>query len=237
MSSTLLSKTLDKPVSSKVKIALHHRVLSFDIGIRNLAYCILQKTEDLADIICWELVDLQYYLTCEECHQTATRVTSTNILLCTDHSKKSDTSEASVCRSKEYRYIALHKFLKQNKKIFASVDHVIIENQTRANFIMRSMQEVLYAWFVYHNINHKQVIKFIHPSYKLKSIVTPKDVTPKSRYRYLKKASIEYATRLIKTEICDEHWESYLATLRKKDDLCDCFLQGIGYIRWICYSE
>ena len=100
-----------------------------------------------------------------------------------------------------------------------TLDHVIIENQispiaTR----MTTVQGMLTQYFI---MKHPTVeIKYISAKNKLKEFDVEKD-----NYKDRKKGSID----ICKT-ILSETWCEFLSKHKKKDDLADCYLQGIWYI-------
>lgn len=62
------------------------KLLSFDIGIRNLAFCFLEGTAKKYSIIDWGILDLTSPKTCSECANIAVCI-SEDKLYCKNHSK------------------------------------------------------------------------------------------------------------------------------------------------------
>jgi len=116
------------------------------------------------------------------------------------------------------------------KKIFDekfatySIDTVIIENQISplANR-MKTLQGMLAQYFIMKNV---QNIEFIAASNKLRNFPEGQHVT----YAERKKKAIDITTSILETnsDINDHH--GGFIKHRKKDDLSDCFLQGIWYM-------
>lgn len=119
---------------------------------------------------------------------------------------------------------ALYKKL-QEKAIFSTVTHVIIENQISpiANR-MKTIQGMLAQHFISKNTEY---IEFVSSSNKLKDF---EDVSEgKTQYQKNKKDGVFYCHQIINT-LDNDHWKSFFSQYpSKKDDLADCFLQGIWW--------
>lgn len=125
-----------------------------------------------------------------------------------------------------------------DKKIeFLDVDYVLIENQpSMKNPKMKSVAETLYSWFLIRGlVDKKGSIKnifYLSPSNKIKiknddidkEIKKVKD--DRQKYKLTKNIGIIYTRDLLKNE---DYWINYLDTNKKKDDLCDSFLQGMYF--------
>ena len=132
------------------------------------------------------------------------------------------------------------------------VTHVIIENQISpiANR-MKTIQGMLAQYFIMNNENIN--IEFISSSNKLRSIVgnIPKTVettnlentlrtcdeemitqnqNQNSKYKAHKKDGVALCSQILEKNGDFILWKHVLET-KKKDDLADCFLQGIWYLR------
>lgn len=110
----------------------------------------------------------------------------------------------------------------------STLDRIIIENQISpiANR-MKSLQGMIAQYFIMHD---KTQIMFVSAANKLKGYTQSADgetSADKSSYADRKKAGIRITTELL-THNTD--WLTFFKTHKKKDDLADCFLQGIWYI-------
>ena len=120
------------------------------------------------------------------------------------------------------------------------VSEVVIENQpAKKNRTMKAVADSLFNYFMSRGIIDKERTKsnitkvsYISPSNKLKineentsKVLAGKK--KKEKYKYTKKLGIEYCLELIKD---DAQNTEYFKSNKKKDDLADCFLQGVYYL-------
>ena len=125
--------------------------------------------------------------------------------------------------------------------ILLKVDQVIIENQpSLKNPKMKSISETLYNYFLCRGIIDTKVtmspitiVKYISPSNKLKlnkdntALVLSNAKNVSDTYKLTKELGIKYTKMLIKN-MPDKL--THLSNYKKKDDLCDAFLQGYHYM-------
>lgn len=122
-----------------------------------------------------------------------------------------------------------HKF---DELFTSNIDIVIIENQIGplANK-MKTIQGMLSQYFIMKNNNVQ--IDFISASNKLKDFIKKDNKTNKEDkidYKQRKKLGITTCLEIIKTDSRFNNWDNFLDKHKKKDDLSDCFLQGLWYI-------
>ena len=188
-------------------------IISFDIGIKNLAYCILFKNENnLITIEKWDIIKLL------EDHEKCKQVPLDEITT------------------------RLYNKLNDELEDF-EITEVLLENQpVLKNPVMKSIQMVIYGFFQYQRIllgREIQTIKLINASNKLKigknfHEINNKEyiINIKNKYNRNKKLAIEYTNKLLKEKLCENYEElsDYFNNNKKKDDLSDAFLQGLYYI-------
>jgi hypothetical protein len=108
---------------------------------------------------------------------------------------------------------------------FRDATEVVIENQispiaTR----MKTIQGMVAQYFI---MKHESInIEFVSSSGKLKGL-DKQNETLDSEYKQHKKDAVFYCNRYLETEQYKD-WSSKMDT-KKKDDLADCFLQGLCY--------
>lgn len=115
--------------------------------------------------------------------------------------------------------------------IAPTITHVIIENQispiaTR----MKTLQGMLTQYYIDHIENVD--ITFVSSVHKLKQFVVPtkKNDEEKTSYKEHKVSGIDYCSRILHQNPGFSAWQPKLDT-KKKDDLADCFLQGLWYFK------
>ena len=217
------------------------KILSFDVGIKNLAYCLLD-TEKLT-IDDWNIINISVDPTCDHvikgkcCDKTATKMTKdTGFKLCTSHCKikmYKDKKLRNVPKL-DNRMLSLgNQIVKKldEKKNFLNMDVVCIENQPALkNPTMKSVQMIIYSYFL---MNGKaKDIQMINARNKLKVYTGPKiECAIKETYKRNKFLAIKYCGIMIRenSHIDNKYHELYDDS-KKKDDLSDAYLQGIYYI-------
>jgi hypothetical protein len=188
-------------------------LLSFDIGIKNLAYCILKyNTEDNSDItiIKWNIIPLL------------------------DKNEK--------CKGFPLDELTKRMYEQLNKEFYSyDIDIVLLENQpVLKNPVMKSVQMILFSYFQYQKImlnREIKLIKFINAGNKLKvgrnfnEINYNAEINAiKSKYTRNKKFAILYTDKILIDRLKDSKNNEYFNKHKKKDDLADAFLQAIYYI-------
>jgi hypothetical protein len=108
----------------------------------------------------------------------------------------------------------------------SSIDKLIIENQIGpiANK-MKTIQGMISQYFIMRNNNIH--IEFISACNKLKDFLPDEKIDYKQR----KKLGITTCLELVSNDFRFKEWSSFVNKHKKKDDLSDCFLQGLWYIK------
>jgi hypothetical protein len=126
-------------------------------------------------------------------------------------------------------------------EMFRDVTHIIIENQISTIAArMKTIQGMLAQYFILRNPG--VMIQFVSSMNKLKGLDKLHETTDAnaSEYKKHKKDGVEYCRRfLARMSVPDGsdpmhrilEWKSLLENSKKKDDLADCFLQGIWYLQ------
>lgn len=189
--------------------------ISFDIGVINLALCILKKTDKI-EIIEWRIIALA----------------NTKKEL-----KGIDDISSRVYHEMDY----IIGFLKE--KNINYIDYVLIENQpSNLNGVMKTIQHTIYNYFnlIKHWENEIGNVVLVNASLKTKThsyipkiehkVIDDKNAKnfKRSKYNLNKKMSIEICENYIKDS---ETLREIFNTNKKKDDLSDACLQAVAYIR------
>ena len=129
-----------------------------------------------------------------------------------------------------------------SKKELLKANIVLIENQPSfKNPRMKTISTILYGFYIMRGIIDKEItnsnitkVKFMSPSNKLKvvtegenkKLITLKADNESKAYKMTKELGIKYCKELINHL---PEWLTFLNQNKKKDDLCDAFLQGAYY--------
>ena len=221
------------------------RVLSFDVGIKNLAFCLINQNDKLIED--WGILNISIDPQCDHCMNDKICDKSAvyqcdNCKVCTAHAK------LKKYEGKKWKKIPKDKnvVLEMGKKMvqildekndFLSVDVVIIENQPALkNPTMKTVQMMLYSYFLINGIMIQErdmvSIELINARNKLKAYKGPEipcDI--KDKYKRTKYLGIEYCRKMInENNKIDSKWLSLFESSKKKDDLSDAYLQGMYYL-------
>lgn len=215
------------------------KILSFDVGIKNLAYCLLDS--DDKSILDWGILNISVDPVCDHkakgkcCDKSASKTDKDGFKLCTSHSKLKMYKDKKLKNIKKIDNHMFHmgkKIIKtlDEKENFSEVDIVCIENQPALkNPTMKSVQMIIYSYFLMKEIND---IQMINARNKLKVYKGPKiECDIKETYKKNKFLAIKYCDYMIRenSKIDKKHHDLYDSS-KKKDDLSDSYLQGIYYI-------
>lgn len=133
--------------------------------------------------------------------------------------------------------VRLFKALEQHPT-FLEVDDIIIENQpVFKNPTMKSIQMLLYSYFVMNGLMKDKLnnISFFMAGKKLEGfqgnhqIAKDKFGHIKSEYKQTKNSAILFSKEMIKEE--QSEWYDYICAQKKQDDLADAFLTNCCYIQ------
>jgi hypothetical protein len=245
------------------------KLVSFDVGLRNLAFCILEGTNrSNVKITHWDLIDVMAESAghdspkCFKCKKPANWLKN-NIYACTVHKSKDGLKPPTkaelnkrpidilrtTCQhagvsgttKKElvdgyYAYMKANiwtrcvkstkqisvvdlagpiaQCLEARKDLWRNADLIAFEQQPDKR--MLCVQAMMHMWFVCAGYKCSGV----SATHKLTNIVTVQDST--KTYKGRKKTGIVHASQLV-----PEVWREYMLKHPKKDDLADCFLQGL----------
>jgi len=225
-------------------------ILSWDVGIKNLAYCKIKFKDNDFKILKWDIINLSgddqlcSYDKNKKCDKKAYEFkingeteldTKKHHYYCGIHIKK-------ICPDGKYKLIKnncnkiglndlgnkLFKQLDENNDIFENVDQILIENQpTLKNPKMYGLSVLLLSYFIIKNKNVLMIAPFkklsLNPE---KTAIELKKAKSKNEiYSLTKKLGKKYCLALITNEE-----KEILNKSKKQDDLSDCFLQGFRYM-------
>jgi hypothetical protein len=186
--------------------------VSFDIGVKNLALCIINQIGNEINIIDWKIIELA------QCKKEV----------------------KNINENADRLYVELDNIVGQLNDIgFSKIDVVLIEDQpSNLNGIMKRIQLLIFSYFnlLKHWDNAVSDVILVNPSLKLQthSIIPPsrRDKTIKytRREKYInnKKDSVEICKYYIKD---NEKLMTFFTSNKKLDDYADTLLQTVSYIR------
>lgn len=248
------------------------KIASIDVGIKNLAICIFDISNNSYIISDWKVINLSNEDSCHLCSELA-KYSKDNIYYCQKHGKKSgikippinlSTVEKktkkcllTLCSDNniplpttllkidildkikgtyEIGYFSHVERIKAHSINLVDIgcalkskldtlecdgiDKILIENQIGplANR-MKCLQAMITQYFIDNSVNDIEYISAIN---KLSYFMTGP-----SEYKDRKKLAVLITRSLIKDVI----WQEFFNCHKKKDDLADCFLQGLWYLR------
>lgn len=244
------------------------KLVSFDVGLRNLAFCVLEgSSRSNVKITGWDLIDVMAEIggldkpLCHKCKKPACWVQD-SLFACTRHKGRSVLCTKSGLQKKTKEQLveitktmnlpisntkkdlvdsiysvstktswkrcvksakqcsvvdlapAIAFSLQARESIWKNADLVVFEQQPDKR--MLCVQGMLHMWFVTQGFKCKGV-SAVH---KLSNMITIEDST--KTYKGRKKTGIVHATELVPAEN-----RAFMLKHPKKDDLADCFLQGL----------
>jgi len=267
------------------------KILSIDVGIKNLSFCLFEDTTNEIKVIKWDNIDIseKNESKCIEvdknglCDKPA-KFTKDGKCYCLKHSKKhnylqplSELKQSYLNKQKlqtlidianKYKlkydnsfkksqilalineftnnncYTAIvktnaskvnlvtigrniqYKFDEILNEHLLSINTIIIENQIGpiANK-MKTIQGMISQYFIMRNNNID--IEFISACNKLKDFLPEEKIDYKQR----KKLGIQTCLDIVNNDFRFKEWDTFIAKHNKKDDLSDCFLQGLWFIK------
>ena len=212
--------------------------LSFDVGIKNLAYCCLTPEKKITQ---WGIINLNDNpICCSNLRKKCTKQSSYCLKVddetqyyCSSHSKKFKKCK-KINSYHDIFNISQRCVQKLRNLDLSNIKCVLIENQPALkNPVMKSIQMIIYTFFIMDGVLKEssaiQDVKMINARNKLKvykgePIISHK----KNKYEQNKHLSIEYTSIMIKDE--SEEFKTCFTNSFKKDDLADSYLQGIYFI-------
>ena len=233
------------------------KILSFDIGIVNMAYCLMESLPNKQiRILDWQVLNIAGIPDCTMCKKRAKSYVLLNnhkdptavSYYCPTHTKsyaekyyiKKDIITIKDTKDMDLDYLGdiLYKQLEARPHLIDGLEWVLFENQpVLKNPKMKSIQMILYSYFLHKKcINNASIsnLKFYTARKKLEIKGIQLDVSAFDKAEYKDRKSLG---KLICKEILKKmgDFENLLKLedKDKQDDLCDCFVQGIEHLQTI----
>ena len=212
--------------------------LSFDVGIKNLAYCRLDENKVIKN---WGIINLNENPQCDvhlkkRCEKQCSYIVHGDDKVkycCTSHSKRFP-KKKKINTNHDLMNLSQLCVSKLRDLDLDGVTHVLIENQPALkNPVMKSIQMIIYTFFVMDGVMKEdssiETIHMVNARNKLKVYKgTPIECNKKGKYAQNKYLSVEYTKNMIENQT--DHIKNIFNSSKKKDDLADSYLQGIYWI-------
>lgn len=200
------------------------KLLSFDVGIYNLAVCLVDVTDDIK-IEFWKDINIlsgKEICSTKGCKRVATH-TKDDKFYCikckTTLFPKQRLSNVKTAMNTSIEKIASLLYATLNTELQnLEYDKVLIENQPTKNIKMKNISMLLLGYFT---IKNKDV-EFINATKKMQETLFKLP----NNYSNRKKAS----KITVKSMLGTSDWALYFKCSKKQDDLSDCLLQAIWWI-------
>ena len=221
-------------------------VLSFDIGIKNLCFCELNKDGKILD---WSIVNISNDVPCEHkmrtgnvCCKPSTYIFNglldkKDMYLCTAHGKNKKYDKVKKFKNPKNNIFHISQNLVEKldeyKFCERNITDVIVENQpSLKNPTMKSIQMIVYSYFLINGICKDSSIvelEMINARNKLKVYKGEPIVCDiKETYKRNKFLAVKYCEKMIVDD--EQKFIDLYNDSKKKDDLSDSYLQGIYYL-------
>ena len=201
-------------------------IAAFDVGITNLAVCIMQENK----ILKWEIINLTS--DCNKCckilrnKKQCTKIghyrDNKGFCYCSTH--KNSECKKSTNTDNLYSYgVNMYKLLDKIPELL-NCNYILIENQpVLTNPTIKSISMLLFSYFINKNPN----VRFINAITKLnydKERTKEYLKESKNKYKARKELSIMYTNEILQNVEIDSSLMLYYSSSKKKDDLADAFL-------------
>ena len=185
-----------------------HQIISFDIGIKNLAYCILTKDQDsLLNIKCIEIVDLQ----CQK----------------SDHQKIVDSMLNvldDILTNKIDSSLPIIVLIETQMTSIMKCIQTIINVYFKIHGRYQSLNVITKYVSPKHKLN--LIKKYQGGEYKVKEDA----IIYSSQYKQNKMDAVNFGEWLLRGKYKNEDILKQMVASKKFDDEMDCFLMGVYYI-------
>ena len=188
-------------------------ILSFDIGVKNLAYCYFEfdKILDIIRIKDWDILEIS----------AVNKADQSIILLEKLHTNFNDI---------DLDYVVIENQPALKNPVMKTVQVIV-------HTYFQYQKVILRRPIVVYNINARNKIKYaetLMKSYECPEIICK--TNPSNRYKWNKEASILYTHQFLEYKNLEQNL-IFFKTFKKKDDLADTLLQGLYFANLTSTTE
>lgn len=223
------------------------KILSFDVGIKNLAFCLINSEDKTIED--WGILNVSIDPHCSHCSnkgkycdKSARVICNNDFMLCSIHKQLKcygNLKKKNIPKNKNPLLRLGENIVKElkKKKDFLEVDSILIENQPALkNPTMKSIQMLVYSYFLINGVTNVESpinnIEMINARNKLKAYKGKSvECKIKDKYKRTKFLGIQYCKIMIEENLkIDQKYRDQFEESKKKDDLSDSYLQGIYWL-------
>lgn len=212
--------------------------MAIDVGIKNLAICIMSRTTEGYKVIYWKCLSVLEPRKCPGVQK--------NGVICNKIcSVRSIVNQETYCkrhipaghRTRRYQpksemtwhNIAngIHHTLNVERAEWPeAIDTCLIELQPKINQRMKFVSHIIFGYMA--STNLPKTLKFVRASKKLKAYKGPEPIVANgvSAYKRRKNLAVKHVEYFLDTTVCGGGLDHEFRTVTKKDDLSDAFLMA-----------
>ena len=178
-------------------------ILSFDVGVKNLAYCLIDNNQK---ILIWNVINISHSTYEGRCSKLVSELDKIDLNICVDDGDFTIT-------------VIIEKQMSKNRTM------MIISGQILMYYTLKKKEISNIKKVIYYSPRHKlKCYQFQEGDEPLKKIRAKFNT-----YAYRKNLSKQHCERMIKRNQSKEMIDFYKNLKAKKDDASDSFLQAVAY--------
>ena len=196
-------------MATEIEMKTEHNIISFDVGIKNLAYMILHM----------------------DCSARTMTIRAWDILPLVSDGENANKVGVDTLSTRLYK--ALHMLHESYP-----INYVLIENQPALkNPVMKTIQVLIYSYYTYHKVLLQAPIHPIRLMSATSKLKLGKDIDvtlesePANKYKKNKLLGIAYANYFLPYCLNGVEHDARFQAHKKKDDLADAFLQIVAFVK------
>ena len=222
------------------------KILSWDVGIYNLSYCILEKTDNIIKIIDWDIVNLVdsdemkknrnliFENIPRKLHEKP-QLLNVDIVVIENQPSLKNPQMKSIQMILYSYFLILGKVIgngENSKSYIQSIDFCSASNKLKVydgpQIILEKKEKKVSTKKKKNGIENESEIKEVNEEKKITIEEPQKKKSSTIKYADKKKLAIEHAKYYV---LQNPDYIDFFNNHKKKDDLADSFLQGLYYFK------